>query len=252
MNKKALVLASNVGLWAEELQAPWDALRTAGVAVTLATRTGKKPLPIMVSMDADFIDPLQNYNVNPKAVVDRTKVLLSNGEWERPIKFADAHAADYDAVVIVGGPGAALDIAGNPLVHRLALDAYRQGKVLGALCYAVAAFVWTRDPGEGNRSVIFGRTVTAHPREWDFNMDLSYPLYGATPDNPGTDLTTTGFVFPLQSIVEDAVGPTGKVLSDPTTNRQKPLVAHDGQFVTALSVESSIAFGAKLVQVLAR
>ena len=28
---RVMMIASNVGLWAEELQAPWDALRKAGL-----------------------------------------------------------------------------------------------------------------------------------------------------------------------------------------------------------------------------
>jgi hypothetical protein len=49
---------------------------------------------------------------------------------------------------------------------------------------------------------------------------------------------------------EDAVGPNGKVYSNPATNRDNPQVLFDYPFVTALSVESSIAFGEKLVEVL--
>jgi hypothetical protein len=79
---------------------------------------------------------------------------------------------------------------------------------------------------------------------------MNYPLVRTTEENTGTDLVTQGFVFPLQVIVEDAVGPTGKVYSDPTANREKPQVMYDHPFVTALSVESSIAFGDQLVTAL--
>ena len=37
---KILVIASNYGVWAEELQAPWDALNRAGHRLTLATYLG--------------------------------------------------------------------------------------------------------------------------------------------------------------------------------------------------------------------
>ena len=37
MSKKVLVLATNYAVWAEELQAPWDALKKAGHQVMLAT-----------------------------------------------------------------------------------------------------------------------------------------------------------------------------------------------------------------------
>jgi putative intracellular protease/amidase len=250
MGKKVVVLASNVGLWAEELQAPWDALKKAGHELTLATKQGKKPLPITVSMDADFMDPMQHYQVNPLEVVNRTKELLNGEEWAHPIKFDEIDMSKFDAIVLVGGPGSALDMVGNIRIHQLILEAYEAQKIIGGLCYAIGALALTRNPKNKNKSVIFGRTVVAHPHAWDFYMDMGYPLYGATPDNKGTDLVTAGFLFPLQYLTEDAVGPDGKVIADETANREKPCVAYDHPFVTGLSVESSIAYGKKLVEVL--
>jgi putative intracellular protease/amidase len=250
MGKKVLVLASNVGLWGEELQAPWDALKKAGFTVRLATEQGKTPLPLQLSVNRDFIDPMQNYKVNPDEVVDRIEELVRTGEWDKPLKIADAKMSDFDALVIVGGPGSPLDLVGNSKVHDLVREACRSNKVVGALCYAVGALAMTRDPKNNNKSVILGKTIVAHPREWDFTGDLNYPLAGATPDNPGTNLVTPGFVYPLQPIVEDAVGPNGKVIARPEANRDLPVVHYDPPFVTAQSVESSIAFGKKLVEVL--
>ncbi len=251
MSKKILIIASNVGLWAEELQAPWDALKKARHELTLATPKGLTPLPMELSMDKDFVDPMQNYHVNPAEVVDRCNDILDNGEWDNPIKIEDANMDDYDTLVLVGGPGSALDLVGNPFVHRLCETAYKQEKVLGALCYAVGAFVWARDEDTLHRSIAYGHKLVAHPREWDFTGNMNYSLVRATEENKGTDIVTQGFAFPLQVIVEDAVGPNGKVFSDPTANREKPQVHYDHPFVTALSVESSIAFGDKLVEVLA-
>ncbi len=247
---KVLILASNLGLWGEELQAPWDEMKKAGFDLTLATERGITPLPLMLSVDKTFVDPVQQYHVNPPEVVDRILEILTKGEWDHPIKIETAKAKDYDALAIVGGPGSPLDLVGNAKVHRLVEDFYKQGKTIGALCYAVGAFVWARR--NDGKSVIFGKSIVAHPKEWDFTGDLPYPLYKANPKNPGTDLVTPGFVYPLQVIVEDAVGPNGKVIADPSANRKKPVVHYDKPFVSAQSVESSIAFGKKMVEVLAR
>lgn len=247
MKKKVLIIASNYGLWAEELQAPWDALKNAGFDLTLATHKGLTPLPLSLSLDPDFIDPLQNYQVNPPEVVNRVNEILATGEWDNPIKITDAKMIDYDSIVVVGGPGAPLDITGNLNVHALLLDAYLQNKVIGAICYAVAALVLTRNPQNDNKSIIFGKHVTAHPHAWDFNTDMSYGLIQTTPENKGTDLISPGFIYPLQYIVEDAVGPAGKVDANEKASRLDPCVVWDKPFVTALSVESSIAFGKMLV-----
>jgi putative intracellular protease/amidase len=249
MGKKVLVLASNLGLWAEELQGPWDALTKAGHTIQLATEYGKTPLPLAFSVDPEFVDPQLHTKVNPPDVCERTKELIASGAWDNPIKFVDAKMEDYDAIVVVGGPGSPLDVSGNAKVHKLLVKAWEQDKLIGALCYAVGALVWSRDP-KTDRSIIWGKTVVAHPRPWDFTGDIPYPLYNETPDNHGTDLVTPGFLYPLYVIVADAVGPDGKVLSDPKADHQHPQVHFDWPFVTALSVESSAAFGAKVAEVL--
>lgn len=248
---KVLVIASNYGVWAEELQAPWDALKQAGHALTLATYLGLTPLPGVISMDPDFVDPMQKIKMNPPELIARVNEILDTGEWSSPLRTGDASMADHDALVIVGGAGSALDVAGNGLVHRLVLEAYKTGKTIGALCYAVAALAFARDPDNGMKSVIYGKSVTAHPHAWDFVEDLEYDVVRPTPDNPRMQLMTSGFVFPLQYMVEDAVGPNGSVAADPTTSRERPSVVHDAPFVTGLSVESAQEFGRKLVEVFA-
>ncbi len=249
-NKKILVLASNYGAWAEELQAPWDILKRAGFELTLATYKGMTPLPGSLSMDPDFIDPQQGVAMNPKSVLDRVNEILDTGEWDHPLKFTDANMDEYDALVMVGGAGSPLDMVGNMTVHDLIYKAYKSGKIIGALCYTVGALCFTRDPDNEYKSVLYGKRVAAHPHEWDFRGDFEFTCVRATEDNPGIKLMVNGFLFPLQFMVEDAVGDRTLVAADPTTSRDKPCVIYDHPFVTGLSVESSSAYGEKLVEVL--
>ena len=131
---KVLILATNYGSWGEELQAPWDVLKKAGHDLTLATPLGKKPLPLAVSVDSSFVDPVQNYPTNPPDVCARIKALTDGNEWAHPIKYADASMKDYAAVVLTGGLGAMIDICNNWQVHRLIMEAYRSNKLIAALC----------------------------------------------------------------------------------------------------------------------
>ena len=193
--KKVLVLASNLGLWAEELQGPWDALRAPGTRSRSPPSEASRRLPLAFSVDPEFVDPQLNLKVNPEYVCTRTKELLATGAWDHPIKFSDAKMEDYDAIVAVGGPGSPLDVSGNAKVHKLIVDAWKQDKLIGALCYAVGALVWARNPDTG-KSIIWGKTIVAHPRPWDFTGDLPYPLYNETPDNDGTDLVDAGLPLP--------------------------------------------------------
>lgn len=244
---KVIMLASNVGLWGEELQAPWDALRKAGHDVTLATMQGKTPLPLKWSVDKNFRDPNHNL-INVDATIDRIHEILANGEWDNPLKIEDVKMSDYNAIAVIGGFGAPIDLNGNPAVHRMLIEAWMDKKTIGALCYAVGALVLARQPDDYKKSIIHGKTIVAHPHEWDWVWALTYDLEGTTPDNPGTTLQTPGFVYPLRPIVEGGVGETGRVISPPETTRENPCAYYDAPFVTGLSFESSEAFGNLLLQ----
>jgi putative intracellular protease/amidase len=253
MAKKVLICATNYGTWGEELQAPWDIIKKAGHDVTLATPLGKKPLPLAVSVDPDFVDPIINFKVNPPEVCARIKELTDGDEWADPITFKNANMADYDTIVLTGGLGAMIDMCNNYNIHKLLLDAFRSDKLIGALCYAVTALVFCREPKMDYKSIIYGKSITAHPAAWDFygpDWDFTYDLYGATEDNKGTDVHTPGFLWPVEHLVRDAVGPNGACIARINANRDDPEVHYDWPFVTGTSVESSIAYGEKIVEVL--
>ena len=95
MAKKVLIAATNYGVWAEELQAPWDILKRAGHSVTLTTPQGKKPLMLAVSVDSTFMDPIQHYPTNPPEVCERSKELQRGDDWAHSVKFANVFP-DYD------------------------------------------------------------------------------------------------------------------------------------------------------------
>ena len=205
----------------------------------------------MTSVDPDFFDPLQNYNVNPPEVCKRVKELVDGKEWENAIKIDDAKMSDYDAIALTCGPGALLDVSGRQHLHDMLLEALYDNKIIAALCYSVAALVFARDPKNNYKSIIYGKKVTAHPRAWDFQTPLDHSfLYGITPDNQPTNVVTPGFIYPLQDIVTDAVGPDGDCAFAENANRENPSVVYDHPFITGCSVESSIAYSEKLVEVL--
>ena len=161
--------------------------------------------------------------------------------------------ADYDALVLTGGLGAMIDVANDYNTHRLILDAFYDGKIIGSLCYAVAALVFCRDPKMDYKSVVYGKNITAHPRAWDFygpDMAAGYELWGATEDNKGTDVITPGFLYPIEDLIRDAVGPNGNCIARNGASREDPEANFSYPFITAASVESSRAYGALIVKVL--
>ena len=221
--------------------------------MTLATPQGKKPLPFKISIDPDFVDPVQNVKTNPPEVCARCKELVDGDEWAHPKKFTEVDMKDFDAIVLTGGPGANLDMANCWELHKLIMDAYKSDKIVAALCYAVSTLVFCRDPENDYKSIIYGKRITAHPRAWDFygpGMAMVYDVYGATEDNKGTDVITPGFPWPVEDLVRDAVGPNGACIARINANRESPQVYYDHPFITGTSVESSIAYGDLVVKVL--
>lgn len=251
MKKKILFIASNYGLWGEELQAPWDICRKAGHEVTLATFKGITPLPLTVSVEGGFVDPVQNVVMTPQKVADRINAILDEGEWDRPLNIRDVVIDGYDAIILIGGPGAGFDIAGSMKVHQLVADAYTRGKLIGAICAAVATLGYARHPQHG-KSIMRGKKAAAHPRSWDFDFDLPYILARQTDANNGSTMVTPGFILPVQPIMEDATGDPSFVTANPHADREHPVVIWDRPFITAQSVESSSAFGEKIVEVLSK
>ena len=146
-----------------------------------------------------------------------------------------------------------LDMANNYNLHKLIMDAYYDGKLIGSLCYAVATLVFCRDPKNEYKSIINGKRIVCHPHAWDFygpDYDFTFEMYGETEDNKRTDVHTPGFLYPEEYIIKDAVGPNGAAISRVKCNRDDMEAEFDWPFVTACSVESSRAYGQLLVKVL--
>ncbi len=57
-------------------------------------------------------------------------------------------------------------------------------------------------------------------------------------------------MWPLEDLVRDAVGPNGACIARINARREDPEVHLDWPFVTGTSVESSIAYGDLIVEVL--
>lgn len=246
---KILFIASNYGLWGEELQAPWDACKNAGFENHLATFIGVTPLPLLNSTIPGYRDPVTNQLITPEEAGRRVNEILDSGEWNNPIKIKDANMDNYDVLVLVGGQGSFLDVVGNVAVHDLIIRAYKSGKIIAALCAPVASLSIARNPDTG-LSLMRGKKSAAHPREWDHSFDVRYTVVRTSADNQGTNIITPGFLCPIQNVIEDATGDPKLVTANVNADRDNPVVIWDDPFLTGQSIESGIEFGKKLVELI--
>lgn len=279
MSKNILFLISEWGYWGEELIGPLEACDSAGYKITFMTPTGKKPTPLSVSCAPGYIDPPLGRSVTSEEMgkkttdVDASTILNSPkslADWipQRPYsssatylrdmeayyktldKIVEEEIPQYDAMVIVGGSGAMVDLANNNRLHELILGFYKLNKPIAAECYGVACLAFARDFRE-KRSIIWGKHVTGHPIDYDY-------LDGTGFEGPhAIDGSNKGFgdgyinfgppFYPLEFIMRDAVGPDGQFIGN-VGHETSVLV--DYPFITSRSTASSLKCGQVLIKVL--
>lgn len=279
MSKNILFLISEWGYWGEELIGPLEACDNAGYTITFVTPTGQKPTPLSVSCAPGFIDPPLGRSVTSEEMGKKTTDVDASGilnnpkslaDWipQRPYTSSETYLRDmeayyktldkiveeeipqYDAMVIVGGSGAMLDLANNGRLHEVILGFYKLNKPIAAECYGVACLAFARDFRE-KRSIIWGKHVTGHPIDYDY-------LDGTGFEGPhAIDGSNKGFgdgyinfgppFYPLEFIMRDAVGPDGQFIGN-VGHETSVLV--DYPFITSRSTASSLKCGEMLVKVL--
>jgi len=269
MAKKVLIGVSESGFWVEELLKPIDRLKEAGIEYDFLVPTGKKvPFPDGASLDAEYIDPPLGRPVTAPDLAKRAKstdwakmfanrIALTDWMPLRPYlspeggylqaleeyyaKRAQAweHIDNYDALLLVGGGGAVVDLVNNNRLHDLILGFYYRNQPIAAECYTVTCLAFAREL-DSRKSIMKGKHVTGHTMEYDYTggwaifANGDYFNFEAPP-------------FPLEYIMRDTVGPEGEFHGN--VGRATSVIV-DYPFITSRSVESSDEIGKVLVKVL--
>jgi putative intracellular protease/amidase len=265
MAKKILIVLSEWGYWGEELLGPLETFDAKGYEVTFVTPKGKRPVAITSSMDSNYIDPPLGRPVTSPEVArkvrelersDRLSTPINLSAWlpERPYWSAanflremenyyksldqiQEELASYDAILIVGGSGPLVDLANNQRVHDLIISFYRMNKPVAAECYGVACLAFARDL-EDRKSIIWGKHVTGHCKEYDYKDDTGFM---------GTDFNMGPPPYPLEYILRDATGPEGRYIGN---FGKETSVIVDYPFITGRSTPDSYLTGDKIVEAL--
>lgn len=266
MSKKILTVLSEWGFWGEELVGPVETLDAAGYEIDFATPYGKRPQPLDASMDPKYVDPPLNRPVTSEEMAGKVREWKSSPRLDNPIKLSellperpylssssylrgmedyfrrlddvrDELDETYDALLIVGGSGAVIDLGNNRRVHDLIRIFLENEKPIAAECYGVTCLAFTRDRAS-LQSVIRGKHVTGHHIEDDYAHGTGFW---------GTDFVLDGPPYPLEYVLRDAVGPQGQF--HPNVGRETSVIV-DYPFITARSTPDSYLCGQKLVEVL--
>jgi putative intracellular protease/amidase len=123
--------AHPTGFWAEELVELHRGLVDAGHAVVLATPGARRP-----TVDPGSLDPDAD---STRSLVD---YLASIDEWlAHPRALADVEPGEYDGIVLPGGHGPMSDLATDPDLGRLLIDAVDRDVLVGVLCHGPAGLL---------------------------------------------------------------------------------------------------------------
>lgn len=128
--------AHPTGYWAEELIELHRGLLAAGHQVDIATPGGRIPVADAASLD-----------LNTEAGRERQAYVDSIADQlNHPLVLAEVQRASYDAIVLPGGHGPMQDLAFDPDLGRLLLDALDRDAVVAALCHGPAGLLSATRP----------------------------------------------------------------------------------------------------------
>jgi putative intracellular protease/amidase len=128
------------GFWAEELTAPMQVFRDAGVDVTIATPGGVRPTVDESSLSAEGAggeSQAEELRGELDALADR----LAD-----PVALESVSADDYDGIFLPGGHGPMEDLADSEPLGRLVLDMLDDDKVVAAVCHGPAGLLSAMRP----------------------------------------------------------------------------------------------------------
>ncbi|SUA79863.1 Molecular chaperone Hsp31 and glyoxalase 3 [Nocardia otitidiscaviarum] len=122
------------GFWAEEFVVPFEALKSAGHEIVVATPDGVVPPVDRGSLASDA-------NGGQEVAEHRAGVIRDSAELNHPVRLADVELAEFDAVFYPGGHGPMEDLAVNADSGRLLVAALTSGMPLAVVCHAPAALL---------------------------------------------------------------------------------------------------------------
>jgi putative intracellular protease/amidase len=187
--RRALIIATShdtlgdtgrkTGVFASEMTAPYYAFLDAGMEVDVVSIKGGaipvEPMSVKWPIKSEFDDRFL-----------KDKDLLQKAGAAKAVGQVDG--AQYDAVFLAGGWGAAFDFEQSPDLGRLLLQADDAGAVIGGVCHGPLGLLAARR-GNG-QPLVNGRTLTAVTDKQVRELGITH-----TPRHPERDLRAAGARF---------------------------------------------------------
>jgi putative intracellular protease/amidase len=170
-----ILSSAKIGFWLAELTHPYWHFSERGHAIDLASPEGGK-----VTIDPTS-DPYSATSWEKEDLVSKGFLSDKNlaAKLETTIALKDINPADYDAVHVVGGGGAAVDLYPNADVARILEHFWAAGKLIGTICHGSIALANNPDRVKGRRATGFSRVEDAQVEDLygkDFIPNFPQPV----------------------------------------------------------------------------
>lgn len=157
MNVLIIVSSSDIGFWLAELTHPYWHFAERGATVVFASPSGGR-----VKYDPTS-DPYSENSWEKDDLV--SKGFLSDerlvARLSSTTALKDIRPEEYDAMHIVGGGGAAVDLYPNDDMKRILGHFWSTDKLIGAICHGAIALANNPDRVAGRRATGFSRIEDA-------------------------------------------------------------------------------------------
>lgn len=140
-----------------ESATPWRVCVDRGWKATFATENGAVAQADPRLLMGFVRGPL---GAGPMGLNDYTR-MTQTPEYQKPIRYADIHADDYDAILLTGGhaPGMKQFLESKVLQDKV-VEFFRKGKGIGAICHGLLVLSRAIDPETG-KSVLYNYKTTS-------------------------------------------------------------------------------------------
>lgn len=228
---KALILLPQSDFDPTEVAVPWAALIEAGHAVVFATESGAVAACDGVTLSGEGLPwAARSMTARPENRALYAQMAASDA-FRSPIAYADAHMADYAAVLFPGGHANGMrPYCESGDVHRVAREAFASDKIIAAICHGVLPLARAK-AADGTPLLRGRKTTSLTARMEKLSIFLTKAAMG---DHYQTYADT------VEAEAREALGASGDYQTGPlfpryatASRRDIGFVVEDGNYISA-------------------
>jgi putative intracellular protease/amidase len=153
-----------------ESSIPWKILTARGMNIVFSTEHGAVAQGETTRLHGLMSTMIRDVGKVRKAYAE----MVQCAAFQHPIPYAEINPGNYEALLLPGGDGPGMrQYLENDILRTKVLEFWKRNKPVGAICHGTLVLARTIDPETG-KSVLYGRKVTALPKQLDktgFRLD---------------------------------------------------------------------------------